>query len=508
MTRRRSLYHTSFFQHNYEIRIQNKVIILYFCISNMKKIKNKTKKNMGDMLSKFVDPNSPGQIIVSYLPSEDHHILGLVDKPLHRFIGTTSVRIQTSDMTNAYMHKLKRGHITAVTDVCLIINDNWINIDDTQDYAEMLPHLVRLTLTQAALPTRIHGTSGDIATSSTDLAGAGAAAVHVPRPLLDWAPKLRVLDIDGIETIDPIFDMFPRLFTLKDIRLQWHHMQRLGELTQWNPRLLDGISNIHVTMDVKHTAVSVHSIKWLWGWATSTHHVQRLTVVIERLTATIQTELGAWLPSENERTLFKAGGLSHFHLIIHELDRLQRINTIWDKFINRNTHTVVSIHALEAVSEDKIEMVRHMLMRLVLSASITTELQFTCTNWNNTIAKSFRDLLHDYIFGIVSVVQRIPPNKNQTHWTKEEDNSNLLDRIPPCKRRMHVTVRVPTQQVRVDAYHMIFQPQEHVPLYFAVLSEMMERGYMTFRILSDDNADNHAVLVRPDAKQKTKRHKL
>jgi hypothetical protein len=134
------------------------------------------------------------------------------------------------------------------------------------------------------------------------------------------------------------------------------------------------------------------------------------------------------------------------------------------------------------------------------SKSIETHLSFACMEWNDDITISFRELLDTYIFGTRSRIERHTQNRHRIL-----DGSYFLSSLDqPCRRRLHVTVYVPTKQISVDAYHKIFQPHG-TPVYFAVLSGMMESGFVTFHILSNNNV-LHQVTPR-DTVQSQKKHK-
>ena len=91
------------------------------------------------------------------------------------------------------------------------------------------------------------------------------------------------------------------------------------------------------------------------------------------------------------------------------------------------------------------------------------------------ITNSFRNLLAAYAFGTTNRIRH-----------DAILDGHILDRLAPCHRWLHITVYVPTKQMSVDAYHKILQPHS-TPLHFAVLSEMMEYGFVTFRFVAEDS---------------------
>ena len=89
--------------------------------------------------------------------------------------------------------------------------------------------------------------------------------VNVGSSLLGWGPNLLTRHSRGVHVtnIDTVFGLVSHLTPLKILRLCWHHLQKLGELAQWNHRVLNGVSIIHTTMDADRSLVIVDSVKWL-----------------------------------------------------------------------------------------------------------------------------------------------------------------------------------------------------------------------------------------------------
>ena len=497
---------------------------------------------MGDALSKFVDPHSPGHIIASYLPLHDQHILNVTAKPFNRVIGNTDVCIPTSQLGHRNMSQLVQKHVH-ISDVCLIIDDDWTNVDTNCNYAAMMPDVVRLTLTQYIIPPPIdddsntamdHITTSDIASSSTSVAmpanSRNAIAydkkkhiaytasqiarkipktkIVTPKILVDWAPKLRVLDIvgTGYWDTDVFFEMFSHMHQLKALHLQWYHLQQISELAEWDPVFFAGISNIHVIMDTDVEHIHRDALTLLWTWATSHSYNQRLTVEIPMLTAAMQDDLRSWHPVLAAPAPFGEGGLSHFYLIIKDLssDGLlstnRRKTAPWTEFITDATNTVVTIHAedndnVAGTMVNKIETMEQILMSLAqYSASIQTHISLVCKGWNTRIATHLREFLYTYIARIVeTVLQHMPDELYYQHVIGAIKNYNqykLLDMIEPPSEypRMHVKMQVPTQQNKEDVRRVISNPGVR-KLPAVVLYQMMKRGYIRLTVTTDAKGD-------------------
>lgn len=414
---------------------------------------------MGNNLNGVVGAIHP--TVTGFVSEYDNHNLGLVNRNLHRLVGTNEVQINSSAMTTSELNVVFQTH-PYITNLIINIDDNWENIDPLYSY----PYIIRrLTLLSDILVPH-----------------------EAPRPdgrLVTLTQSIQILDITGlpIEHIPFISTMYstmtPPMTKSKELRLPWYHLERLGEHTNWSSGVLDWVSTIHVTMEAGTVYPSEQCIKWLHNWAIEENQVRRLTWVI----AVWSSDMSVALERAHRDMELKRGVLKRFHLIVRgTLDNIDdRGSEVFGLFAGESTSVIVSLWGHNFTTQTIIWM--NFIKCFNRARSIVTNINFRCNEWNDEVRHMLSIFVCDYAWMVGEHIVRALNQNRIDRYSVIYDATSYNDCLALSEKtcRLHMTIRIPSTQMLTNTLlqaHRTTHPSFEV----LILQQMIEQGNITLTL--------------------------
>ena len=288
----------------------------------------------------------------------------------------------------------------------------------------------------------------------------------IPRPLEQWMPQLRTLDVRGLVNrgdIDELFETFPRQ-RLKEFKIETFGLQRLSELASGDPGFLVHVQSIHVTM-TEGGHMNNHPMVWLMDWVQSGHGCgrRRLTFVFPLWNRRIHNQLYVFVESATMMRLH-ATGLPLLHIVIQNVDvsfiaamSNNTLSLVQNPFVvfcdsNTNIRFFIQIENMEVSTASWLSI---LAMPLTHTAAIETVVQLNFTDgWEASYSNLFAltRMMNNLVrYHVIKALRTLP-----MHYTNDS-TCNVFSDLLRGEARIRINVhglqnhrlelaRIPTEE--------------------------------------------------------------